>query len=561
MDLQKALRPGQIIQGKILKIYPNQKAEIQLGSQKLVAELEASLTIGKTYLFQVRGIKDVVHLQVIEEQGTADLLGSIASLLKQLGLKSTKANIALTEALLREKIPFTKEQLHKAFNLMDSRTNLHNAIKLLTKMIQKNYPITPSVIEALSASNSVSISVQMRALLNILQNEQKLADVGQQLIVQLDELLNAPMMDKRVATDGMMQQSYQLYTALKAVGVIGQDLDFSTWQSSLIKTVLPQSEPTETRSMENWPIQFKEIVANEKLLYKNAADLLHVWGEKLTMAIRKQTVLTEKEFDQLKQQISEHLRTLFPQQHANQLTVRNDRESLSELLNILKTFHDKDTYVFIRKLTSGLQHVHQPTAVTATLIQTLNRIGLSYEHDFMHQDREQPKNTVKGMLLQLVQNSSKIVQKHAQQLIHLINGLQLQSVQETNHFIQAHLQIPAQQLGLKRDIKLDFESKKTPDGKINSDYCRILFYLEMPNLGSTIIDMNVQKRSISITVYNNERQLKERSLAFKPILESGLESLNYRLSNIIFKQMEQTSDVLQRTFINNEYRSGVDFRI
>src|SRR5699024_10101587 len=108
--------------------------------------------------------------------------------------------------------------------------------------------------------------------------------------------------------------------------------------------------------------------------------------------------------------------------------------------------------------------------------------------------------SIKSMLIQYIQQNNASNNEQAQQLLHIMNGLQLQSIHETNSFIYASLQIPGEKLHLNNDLQLEFESKKTEDGKINPDYCRILFYLELTNLDETIIDMHIQNRYISITV-------------------------------------------------------------
>ena len=47
-------KPGQILNGKILKLFPNSVATLQVGSQKVVAQLEASLEANEKYWFQVQ---------------------------------------------------------------------------------------------------------------------------------------------------------------------------------------------------------------------------------------------------------------------------------------------------------------------------------------------------------------------------------------------------------------------------------------------------------------------------------------------------------------------------
>lgn len=64
---EQRLRPGQIVQGKILKIFPENKAQIQLGGQNMIAKLEAALSIGNTYHFQVQTSDEMIYLKVLSE--------------------------------------------------------------------------------------------------------------------------------------------------------------------------------------------------------------------------------------------------------------------------------------------------------------------------------------------------------------------------------------------------------------------------------------------------------------------------------------------------------------
>jgi hypothetical protein len=48
------LKQGQIINGKVILILPNDMALIQIGSKKLMAKLEASLAVNQLYWFEVQ---------------------------------------------------------------------------------------------------------------------------------------------------------------------------------------------------------------------------------------------------------------------------------------------------------------------------------------------------------------------------------------------------------------------------------------------------------------------------------------------------------------------------
>src|SRR5699024_1622418 len=89
------------------------------------------------------------------------------------------------------------------------------------------------------------------------------------------------------------------------------------------------------------------------------------------------------------------------------------------------------------------------------------------------------------------------------QMIHFINGLQIQSVTEANQFIHASLQLPGGPLGLAKDMELEFSGKQKEDGTIDTDFCKIVFYLDLQALETTVIDMNVQKRNVMVTVFND----------------------------------------------------------
>lgn len=44
---EQTFKTGQIMKGKILKIYPNNKAQIKLASQNMIAQLELPLVVGE----------------------------------------------------------------------------------------------------------------------------------------------------------------------------------------------------------------------------------------------------------------------------------------------------------------------------------------------------------------------------------------------------------------------------------------------------------------------------------------------------------------------------------
>ena len=189
--------------------------------------------------------------------------------------------------------------------------------------------------------------------------------------------------------------------------------------------------------------------------------------------------------------------------------------------------------------------------------------GLSYENQLLYSDIEQKETTIKGMLLQMLQKSDGAIHEHAQQLLHFINGMQINAVNETSHFIQVNLQIPGEKMALTKDIELEFEGNKTRSGEINPDYCRIVFYLDLAHIKQTVIDMNINKRLVTVTIYNDTKELNTRSLPLQPLLKQGLADLDYQLSGIVFKPLQEEVNpklfnAKKTTYSTNQ---GVDYRI
>src|SRR5699024_5114810 len=149
-------------------------------------------------------------------------------------------------------------------------------------------------------------------------------------------------------------------------------------------------------------------------------------------------------------------------------------------------------------------------------------------------------HTIKSYLLQIVQDGNSEISEKAQPLLHMINGLQLQSVQESSHFLLASLQMPGKKFALNNDLHLQFEGRKTKDGTLDPDFCRILFILHLQRLEETIIDMQVQKRLIAITIYNENANIKQVHMeSMKKVLENNLELIDYRLSVVKWKPFQE----------------------
>src|SRR5690625_3698441 len=118
VDRALVLRDGNIVSGKILKVFPNEKAEIQIGRHKLIAKVTTPLTVGEQYFFQVQRTNQMVQLKVLGDRFKQDQTENIVELMQRLGLKITKSNVQFVQQLINEKIPFNREKIVHALQLL-----------------------------------------------------------------------------------------------------------------------------------------------------------------------------------------------------------------------------------------------------------------------------------------------------------------------------------------------------------------------------------------------------------------------------------------------------------
>lgn len=248
-------------------------------------------------------------------------------------------------------------------------------------------------------------------------------------------------------------------------------------------------------------------------------------------------------------------------------------ESLLEALNSLpeRTAMEEDVRAQIRNI---INHNHSVESMPRNLIQDLfmnqlmkivKQLGLSYENKLIHHiELGKQIESLKPSLMQLMSHSSNQIKDQSQQLLHLLNGLQIKSVQETNHLIHTSIQLPGQAFKLPHDIYIDMEGRRSESGEINPDYCRIVCYLDLRKLEETVIDLHIQKRHVSITIYNNH-PIKSIAKRFESKLAEGLEAQGFTLTSVLVRPL--TSKKNQHTYVQvtkdvlHTHSEGYDFRI
>ncbi len=473
------LRSGQIIQGKVLKLYPENKAEISLGGNRFVAKLEVGLELGARYHFQVVANASMLQLRVLGDQLKREETTNLLKLLKSLGIKSSKQNLQLLQLITNYAIPFDKAELQSAIQLLKGEKNSRLASMILFEMILKKLPITESTFQSLLASKSTSINEELTAVkeqsssnLNFLTSENRgyldrhFIDTERQLLKLIDELTEKPVSFR----DGLLQyintqnrsNNDAIYRILKGLGFISHKVDFTTWVKEWSK--LTEKNLT-NHTINQLPIQlndqeilrvFYHIDSRRNEFTKAVQFFLDKWTPRIMLQQATGNALSGELLNLLQNELKQNIFPFIPQNHHQTLNsllqsqqnilavyrglqALNNGEHLDHILRLARTTMEQENFLKLSTKEKFIEHIRQSYTI----------LGLDYEHRLStEKDPSNLQQTIKGLLLQLIGGQEYISQEQYSRLLNVIQGVQIQSVNDTATFVQAALQLPAERLGL-----------------------------------------------------------------------------------------------------------------
>ncbi|TCI27451.1 MULTISPECIES: hypothetical protein [unclassified Exiguobacterium] len=107
---------------------------------------------------------------------------------------------------------------------------------------------------------------------------------------------------------------------------------------------------------------------------------------------------------------------------------------------------------------------------------------------------------------------------------------------QTPPFVVQAFHIP--QLGPFEQVRFRLEAPKSE--MIDADHARIVLFLETPRFGETGIDLLVQKRHVTVKVFNEQHDLSPFIKAYEPLLGSALKANGYELSRFSFEVRQES---------------------
>ncbi|MCM3394207.1 MULTISPECIES: hypothetical protein [Cytobacillus] len=597
-----AFIPGQIVSGKIVKLFPNQTAEVQIGSHKAIAQLEIPLSANIRYWFKVEPGEGMLRLKVMESADRPGAEAPAESLLRQLGMQLSRENKMLIQFFLREQLPITGETLKMASEWIKESRSAEDGLRTVKELFIRQLPFSKDVFSAISSVlHGDSLSSLMGELLDELkggglstkgqQIYSLLGDLtkpsrekwGQQAIYRLfSEWLNTKnqasshtafqllkvlgLMPGETAEDAALQQLMEVSIQNKPISHVLTEImkaNDSGNRQEFILNLAKLNGFIAQRSESSGLSQTLEILFNDIRNGKNSFP-----AEKNLLNTFFKSVLSHTLNDDLDQLLSDAYGIKQAAVQAGRL-LAGEKPLAAAALNLReKTMMEelKNSLQTEVNLTYDQRNIH------SELKRIIRTLGLSYEHDFInllkHSDEGASKklDTLKPLLMGFInEETSHIAKDAAERLLHKLTGFQALS-QESGPLQHYIFQLPVSLWGKISDLTMQWRGRKTEEGKIDPSHCRVIFYLNLEHLNETIVDLQVQNRIIKISVINEHKEIKDLTAPFAAELKENLLKLNYKLSSVSVQKPESAGDSpigkdTMTSIVQSNQFSGVDIRI
>lgn len=527
-----------------------------------------------------------------------ELLLNAADLLKTVQPSLRNEALAAIQKLVELKLPLNEINF-KSLLGVEKKDGLHEVLH--------------SVRNALAADTGIQTQTKERVLASI-------SDTGKITAAAAERSLFSGAMLKLLDETVPREERFQLLQLLKNSGVMASKTTLANLQSVLhsafidsvggntnqtgsgilsggqtmeSRTVLPpgQMQTSSSSLVEAWKTvlqaestrssndvhalfgQLKEMVKNTAVLQQpfqsQLIGLLEELESNPPVALRNSPIgeqvskmLIRMNLDESRvlpfttEESSAHMKTILP-------------ESVSTKLSELFRTMEQSPLPFAKELVQAAQAAVEQAIdgkVMKDVMQSLFKsLGFNYEAGLLNgnQDITKTLDMLKPQLVALLHDSaiSPALRDAAETMIARMNGSLLQS-SDSGMNQQIVMQLPLELFGKRIDATIQWSGRKKEDGKIDADFARILFYLELESINKTVVDMQVQNRVVAITVFNESHQVKEIGGLLQMKLKEGLESVDYRLSGVTFKPFveEGKREAKRRNEMMSE-QGGVDFRI
>lgn len=617
-----SLKQDQVFHGTIKQLYPNQMAEVQVGNQKLMAKLEVPLKLGDAHFFQVTATNPQTELKVFTGPMSQSMTAGqqISQLLETMSLPKSNEMQQVLSHFMKAQLPLAKEQLIAAESWMKNlpeAVDKNNALHALQRMAELKMPFTDTVFQALTQGTKTDgMSANLANLAQLLANEPGGNEaVKSSLLRQIDQLAK-PLNNETGgillarATQNLMDNNLPVaskllsLTVLKEAGILPQNATLQNWQSvnpqgnhqfmnqtqGAATPLLKEAGQMLQQLGQTSPEQIKPMLEQVKAWINNESLLSPTQKQQLQQLLaRFEQIPTSKQaVEALVNQMRQQLTNTYSENVTSRLFMQNDqglsaKDQLLTLLkpdanlpiadqllrNLVKVTADSPRPVMQSALVQAegqVQAAVDSRAMEQAIKTVLKGLGVSYEATLANKagDIQTIAQQIKPQLLGLLQDAqTPVAMKDAAEMVMArLNGMQLTSG-ENGHQHQLVMQVPLNFFGKNMDATLQWNGRMKEDGKIDANFARILFYLNMETLQQTVIDMQVQNRVVTINVYNDMPNLGSLATSLKGTLKAGLLEKDYTLSGLFIKPFgdQAGKTVTKLSNQQEDEQGGVDIRV
>jgi hypothetical protein len=606
-----ALKQGQVFHGTIKQLYPDQMAEIQVGNQKFIAKLEVPLKAGDAHFFQVTGTNPQTELKIVTGPMAQAATPSqqINQLLESMNLPKSAEMQQLLGHFMKAQLPISKDQMLQAerwLKALPEGISKVDALQTIQKMIELKMPMTNDVFQALISGQKTSgMTAIMDNFAQLLAKDTTLSESFRQNLMQQIQAIAKPfevetgsavlarVLQSLTNSAATTSEKMQALSILKESGILPQQATLQNWSNmneakafqpmqqagQVIQTILA-TKPEDARQLVE---QLKSWTNSQNLLTNEQKQQINQLVDRFNqLPVTKQTleVFAKQMQDQLLKAFAQNTTDRLFTQDAHALSVKDHLLSLfrqeanspsqNEALmrNLVKNSIDSSQPFIQQVVTQAdalVQNSMDSKAMEHALKTVLKNLGISYEATLGNKsaDLHMIAHQLKPQLHTLLQetNTTPQMKEAAEMLMTRMNGMQLSSG-ENGHQHQLIMQVPLEFFGKKMDATLQWNGRMKDNGKIDANYARVLFYLQMASMQETVIDMQVQNRVVTVTVFNENSEIQSLAEPLKAALKVGLAEKNYQLSGVFIKQFdkgqtEKVSPVVEQ----REEQSGVDIRV
>lgn len=589
------LNEGQMVHGKIKQLFPGQLAEVQIGDQKMIAKLDVPMRAGDSYYFQVSSVQPEIQLKIISGPTNAQTSTGqqMQNLMQAMQLPKSPEMTTLLSFVLDNKIPISREGLLQAVKLlqMTPSANHQEALQSIQKLLDLKLPLTQSLFQSvLGVESKAGMHSVMQSLMNALQQDSSVAPDTSSKLLQTMSQLQKPFGE--VTSQATLGESLKIlldtkqspelrFSALQLLkdsGVLPRTASLPNLQSTLTSTIAQQAglppmtqgnlTPPQLGNLNALLAEIPILTAGQKesLIATARSGGMQPFANALMQMIGESVAANP---GQLTSQGQQKILSLLNMTQSAGSAPNSAETVVAEKMSQLLQNAEKSEHAVIRSLVQNAEATVSATMdgkVMKEAMQTILRsFGMNYEAQMMTKgsNPEQLAEQLKPQLLALLNDASisSTVKNAAEQVIVRMNGGPLLSAENgVNH--QLIMQIPLEFFGKKIDATLQWNGRMKDDKKIDADYARILFYLNLHSLAETVVDMQVQNRVVTVTVFNAETALQAIGHPLQERLKDGLSAIGYTLSGVFFKAY--TAEKKQQKPVEKAevYEGGgVDFRI